>query len=267
MRVPAKGSWTVDIPESMTQVDNGDSWQAHGGQIVVYVSSLSIPDGRGGKRPLAEIAAAAADKVPASEEADRLSYDNGVVIGHVSVGPTDGGWRLTGYTAAEGTLATCVVDFAHLEDRGRAEGIWRSLYRPSDALTELVFPTLDHAIDSVSGGSPLIPFLFIERSDGRALQRFASDTLQESQAAMREAVAQLDRDVTAYAMAYDGYLTLEGKRCDAILSEAAERGAPSGVCFAQRYQPKKGLFGKFKTVGDAALIPDREGQPLGGRAS
>jgi hypothetical protein len=266
MRVPTKGSWTVVIPEGMTQVDNGDSWQAHGGQIVVYVSSLSIPDGRGGRRPRAEIAAVAANKVPASEEADRLSSDNGVVIGHASVGPTDGGWRLTGYTAAEGTLATCVVDFAHLEDRGRVEGIWRSLYRPSDALMELAFLTLDHAIDSVSGGGPLVPFLFIERSDGRELHRFASDTLEESQAAMREAVAKIDDGAKAYAMAYDGHITLEGKKWDAILSEAAECGAPSGVFFAQRYQPKKGLFGRFKAVGDAALIPDREGQPLGGQA-
>ena len=265
MRVPTKGSWTVDIPEGLTRIDNGDSWQAYDERVVVYVSTLSIADELGGRRTRAEIAVVAANKVPASAEAERLSHDNGVVIGHASVGPADGGWRLTGYTAADGTLATCVIDFVDLDDRSQAEGIWRSLYCPSSALTELVFLTLDHAIESVSGGGSLVPLLFIERSDGRELRRFASDTLEESQVAMRRAVAELD-NATAYATAYDGYMNFEGIKWDAVLSEAAERGAPSGVFFAQRYQPKKGLFGKFKAVGNAALIPDREGQPLGGQA-
>ena len=266
MRVPAKGSWTVDIPEGMTRIDNGDSWQAYDERVVVYVSSLSTPDELGGKRARAEIAAVAAAKVPASAELDRLSYDNGVVIGHAAVGPADSGWRLTGSAATDGTLVTCIIDFAHLDDRDQVEGIWRSLYCPSEALIELAFLALDHAIDSVSEGGSLIPFLFIERSDGRELQRFASGTLEEGQAAMREAVAELDERATAYAMAYDGCMTFEGKKWDAILSEAAEHGAPSGVFFVQRYQPKKGLFGKSKAVGNAALIPDREGQPLGGQA-
>ncbi len=202
MRVPANGSWTVDIPEGMAQVDNGDSWQAYDERLVVYVGALSIADELGGAHPHAEIAAAAADDVPASAEAERLSHDNGLVTGHATVGPA-----------------------------------------------ELAYAALDQAIASVSEGGPLIPFLFIERSADRDLQRFTRDTLEEGQAALREAVAQLDDDVTAYAMAYDGYMTFEGKKCDAILSEAAERGAPSGVFFVQRYQPKKGMFGKFKRVG------------------
>jgi hypothetical protein len=266
MRVPTNGSWTADIPEGLTRIDNGDSWQAHDERIVVYVSSLSIPDQLGGKRPRTEIAAVAADSMSASTEAEYLSYDNGVVVGHAAVGPAEGGWRLTGNTAADGTLATCIIDFADPDDRDRVEGIWRSLYCPSEALMQLVYLALDHAIDSVSEGGPLLPFLFIEHPDGRELQRFASATPEENQAAMREMVAQLDGGVTAYAMAYDGYMTFEGRRWDAVLSEAAERGAPSGVFFAQRYQPKKGLFGKFKAAGNAAFIPDCAGQPLGGRA-
>ena len=130
----------------------------------------------------------------------------------------------------------------------------------------LVFFTLDHGVESVSEGGPLIPFMVVERPGGRKLRRFVSETLEGSQAAMREAVAGLDDDATAYAMAYDGYFTHEGKKWDAILVEAAERGATSGVFFVQRYQPKKGLFGKFKAVGNAAFIPGQEGQPLGGRA-
>jgi hypothetical protein len=138
--------------------------------------------------------------------------------------------------------------------------------QPSDALMNLVLFTLDHGVDSVSEGGPLIPFMVVERPGGRELLRFMSETLEGGQAAMREAVAELDDDVTAYAMAYDGYFTHEGKKWDAILVEAAERGAPSGVVFVQRYQPKKGLFGKFKAVGNAAFLQGQEGQALGERA-
>ncbi len=266
MRVPTKGSWTVDIPEGLTHVDNGDSWQAYDERMVVYVSSLSIPDELGSQRPRAGIAAVAAEEVAACEEADYLSYDNGVVIGHAAVGPADDGCRLNGYAAADGTLATCVIDFVDPNDRAQVEGIWRSLYCPSEAFGELVFFALDHAVDSVREGGPLIPFLIIGRSDGRELRRFASETLEEGQAAVRKAVAKLEHDVTAYAMAYDGYMSFEGSKWDAILCEAAERGAPSGVFFAQRYQPKQGVFGKFKAVGNAAFVPEHEVQPLGVQA-
>jgi hypothetical protein len=138
--------------------------------------------------------------------------------------------------------------------------------QPSDALRNLVFFTLDHGVDSVSDGGPLIPFMVVQRPGGRELRRFVSETLEGGQAAMREAVAELDDDATAYAMAYDGYFTHEGKKWDAVLVEAAERGASSGVVYIQRYEPKKGLFGKFKTVGNAAFLQGQEGQALGGRA-
>ena len=127
MRVGTHGSWTADVPEGLTQLDNGDSWQAYDERIVVYVSSLQIagPDGVGPTRT--EIAAVAASDVPSGGDAERLSFDSGTVIGQAAVAPAEGGWRLTGYAAADGTLATCVVDFAHPDDRDHVEGIWRSL--------------------------------------------------------------------------------------------------------------------------------------------
>ena len=262
MRVPTKGSWTVEVPDGMKQVDNGDSWQAFDDQIVVYVSSMSIPGRHGGTAPRAEIAAVLAKNAPASAQVERLSYDTGLVIGLAEVSPADGAWRLNGNAVVDGTLATCVIDFADSTHRDRVEAIWRSLYCPSEDLFQLVYAALDRAVHSVAEGGPLAPFFIVEGSHGRKLRRFASDTLEEGQAAMREAVAKLGRGVSAYAMAYDGYMTFEGKKWDAILSEAAERGAPAGVFFAQRYQPKKGAFGRFKRVGNAALVLDREAQQL-----
>ena len=116
---------------------------------------------------------------------------------------------------------------------------------------ELVFVALDHGIDSVTEGGPLIPFALTETSDGRELTRFAPGTLEAGQALAREHVraAGVDRA----AIAYDGYLTVERDRNDAIFVEAQERGQSDSVVFAQRYRPG-GRFKKFTTIGNAAFV-------------
>ena len=121
----------------------------------------------------------------------------------------------------------------------------------SDALMELVFVALDHGIDSVTEGGPLIPFALTETSDGRDLTRFAPGTLEEGQALARDHVRAAGAERAA--IAYDGYLTVEGDRNDAIFVEAQERGQSDSVMFAQRYRPG-GRFKKFATIGNAAFV-------------
>ena len=116
---------------------------------------------------------------------------------------------------------------------------------------ELVFVALDHGIDSVTEGGPLIPFALTETSDGRDLSRFATETLEEGQARARDHVRAAGADRAA--IAYDGYLTVEGDRNDAIFVEAQERGEGYSVMFAQRYRPG-GRFKKFTTIGNAAFV-------------
>ena len=73
----------------------------------------------------------------------------------------------------------------------------------------------------------------------------------------REDIAAFPPSVTAYAIAYDGFLTVQGTKFDAILVEASERGRPVGVRMAQRYTPKK-LLRSFQTVGNPALLGECE---------
>jgi hypothetical protein len=121
----------------------------------------------------------------------------------------------------------------------------------SEELMELVFVALDHGIDSVTQGGPLIPFALTETVDGRELTRFAPETLEAGQALAREHVRGAGADRAA--IAYDGYLTVEGDRSDAIFVEAQERGHGDSVVFAQRYRPG-GRFKKFTTIGNAAFV-------------
>jgi hypothetical protein len=128
----------------------------------------------------------------------------------------------------------------------------------SEKFADLVFLALDHGVDSVRGsGGPLTPFVVVEQDGKRELHRFATERLEEGQQRAREAIAALPPSATAYAMAYDGYITVQGTKFDAILVEASERGRPTGVRMAQRYTPKKFLR-SFQTIGNPALLGECE---------
>ena len=103
------------------------------------------------------------------------------------------------------------------------------------------------------GEGPLIPFVISEQLAGkRKLSRYMADRLEESVAQARLAVSQLPSEVTAYAIAYDGYVTIEGTKYDAILVEASERGRPRAVIMVQRYIPKTEQQ-SFQRIGNPAL--------------
>ncbi len=124
----------------------------------------------------------------------------------------------------------------------------------SEKFADLVFLALDHGIDSVrSSGGPLTPFIMVEQDGKRELHRFAMEPLEEGQRQAREAIAALPQSATAYALAYDGYITVQSVKYDAILVEASERGRPMGVHMAQRYTPKKFLR-SFQPIGNAAVL-------------
>lgn len=128
----------------------------------------------------------------------------------------------------------------------------------SEKFADLVFFALDHGVDSIrASGGPLTPFVVVEQDGQRQLHRFVTERLEEGQQRAREAIAASPPTTTAYAMAYDGYITVQGTKVDAILVEASERGRPAGVRMAQRYTPKKFLR-SFQTVGNPAVLGECE---------
>ena len=129
---------------------------------------------------------------------------------------------------------------------------------PNPKLMDVIFLALDHGIESVkSSGGPLIPFVVTEGLE-RKLHRFALEQLEEAVGKAREFVDKAPPEVTFYAIAHDGYLAVEGVKSDAILVEGGERGTSKALLFAQRYEPKKGFFSKFTTIGNAAFIGETE---------
>jgi hypothetical protein len=124
----------------------------------------------------------------------------------------------------------------------------------SQALIDLIFMGLDHGIDSVRGGEPLTPFVVTVGGDGkRTLTRFATDRLEHSAARAQEFVAALGADISMYAIALDGYFTVDGEKFDAILVEGGERGKPFALQFAQRYRLETDE-GPLEKIGNPAYL-------------
>jgi hypothetical protein len=117
---------------------------------------------------------------------------------------------------------------------------------------------LDHAADSVvASGGPLTPFSLVEESDEdhRQLTRHVCDTLEEGLAQARRKVRE-GVDIRQAAIAWDGYLTLDGLRTDAVFVQATNAGSSESIILAQRYMAGK----KVRRVG--AIVLAGRAEPL-----
>jgi hypothetical protein len=122
---------------------------------------------------------------------------------------------------------------------------------------ELAFFALDHAIASIQPHGPLIPFVLVEQEGKRTLHRCVADTLEAGLAQAKQlAKSQLDA-CDRLVIAFDGFVTSEGVRTDAIYVQVFERAAEQGVQLLQRYKPT-GLLKKNKRIGNpmmAGMVP------------
>ncbi|WP_162943928.1 MULTISPECIES: hypothetical protein [unclassified Rhizobium] len=131
-------------------------------------------------------------------------------------------------------------------------------FSPSQAFAEFFFFAIDHGFASVEdGGGPLIPFTMLVDSAGqKKLTRFAMDKLEDGVQAAKNSVTPTGA-IAMYAIAWDGFITIEGRKWDAICVEAGEAQTEFGVLLCQRYTAeKKGLLRKTRSVrvGNPALI-------------
>ncbi len=132
-------------------------------------------------------------------------------------------------------------------------------FQPSEEFADFFFLAIDHGFESIAdGGGPLVPFVMSVTTSGKKeMHRFAMERLEEGLARAQQHVRDNQGDLRFYAIAWDGYVTLEGERTDAILVEAADRAQEHAVLFCQRYREvKKGLFRKkaCERLGNPALI-------------
>jgi len=93
-------------------------------------------------------------------------------------------------------------------------------------------------------GSPLIPFslYFVPNEDPRNSQlhytRHNADTLALGLEAAYANV-KATSGIPLYAIAWDGYVTIDSKKSDAILIEVGQSDKEEGVIYAQRYEERR----------------------------
>lgn len=123
----------------------------------------------------------------------------------------------------------------------------------SGPVADLAFVALDHAAESIRSGGPLIPFVVTESGGERSIERCVADTLEASLDQARQTAHSRLPACDRLAIAFDGFITFEGARTDAVYVHAFERGQSQGPQLALRYK-RAGLLRKNKPVGNPIML-------------
>jgi hypothetical protein len=122
-KVSATGRWFFTIGREFEVLDSGDSVQAVHGDRIVYVSSLRVGRPEGLARA-AQLRATAARSFGTGE---RVSHVGHAVEGDAEVFLEDDTWHLRGTMCADGTVATCMIEFSSRDEQTWAVSVWKSL--------------------------------------------------------------------------------------------------------------------------------------------
>ncbi len=134
------------------------------------------------------------------------------------------------------------------------------LQQDTHNLAELAVYALNLAFRSIKDGEGmLVPFVMTDTADeGRTMHRFVADSMEQSRQRARDWLGEAEVSVYRYAFAWDGYVTVDDTKWDAIFVEAGDRILPHGMLLCQRYRPKNGNGGARQVVGEPMLVDKPE---------
>lgn len=134
------------------------------------------------------------------------------------------------------------------------------LQQDAHDLAELAVFALNHAFRSIEDGEGmLVPFVMTDTEDeGRTLHRFIADSMEQSRERARDWVGEAGPSVSRYAFAWDGYVTVDDIKWDAVFVEAGDRVLPHGMLLCQRYRPENGNGRPRQVVGEPMLVDKPE---------
>ncbi|MEY2515687.1 MAG: hypothetical protein QOJ89_3045 [bacterium] len=119
-------------------------------------------------------------------------------------------------------------------------------------MMDLMFAALDHAVGSIAhAGGPMTPFVLCAAGDTTELHRFVAVTVEEGLERAREFIKHVGPEITQVALAYDGYVTVDDVRTDAVLVDVQATGTSTSDVFAQRYEIVDGMLAE---IGNAKHI-------------
>lgn len=120
---------------------------------------------------------------------------------------------------------------------------------------DFLFIGLDHGVDSISDeGGPLVPFLMTQIGDHKELHRFVTEMYEEGVNLAEKTLKILFPKPEFALIAFDGYVTWEDKKYDAIFVKAYDKTQDNGFEFCQRYIPKEDSSSGIEPVGNSIYI-------------
>lgn len=113
---------------------------------------------------------------------------------------------------------------------------------------------LDHGINSIAdSGGPLIPFVLTQTGSERKLQRFVTEKYEDGPLEAERYLKDLTIKPDKALVAFDGFITIDGQRSDAIIVKCYDKFEDEGLILAQRYTSKKDNNG-IEPTGNATLM-------------
>jgi hypothetical protein len=125
VQVDGPGGWSLDLGAEFQLIDNGDSIQAAAGDRVLYLSAMRVATATS-LPSVAQLRATASGSLRSTE---RLSHRGFAVEGEAEIRRDADSFALHGFMCADGSVATCVINFGQPTDAAWAESVWRSLTR------------------------------------------------------------------------------------------------------------------------------------------
>jgi|SRR3989338_521635 len=110
---------------------------------------------------------------------------------------------------------------------------------------------IDHGIESIRDGSPLVPFVISKKNNDKNLNRFLGETSIQSIARAEEYVQKGNFDIAI--IIYEGFVNFEGEKHEAILAKVFSKN--NKFIFAQRYKRDKNQLTK---IGDYLYLGDQK---------
>lgn len=120
-------------------------------------------------------------------------------------------------------------------------------------IMELANKALQQAFWLLQQKKRLYSFVVWESDTEDGYEIFEVDDYDEGLSRAREYVRQLSDGVSRYALVYDGYLKLDGRRQDAVYLEVGESGSPQAMLFVQAYA-RRTLLRRTFLVGDLTYL-------------
>ncbi|MFK7948764.1 MAG: hypothetical protein AB8G11_14320 [Saprospiraceae bacterium] len=134
----------------------------------------------------------------------------------------------------------------------------KHLNEAKEGLIELMFKGLDHGISSIQDSEGLlIVFSLFQQNGEIKIVRFVTDKLEDGPIQAQKYLVKMDEKPDFAVIAYEGIVTIENEKFDAVIVEGFDKNDTDAYVLAQRFK-RKTAKSKFEAIGNAGYFGNCE---------